>query len=379
MTNRRWCHGHSEEVVTSKKVVTSKEVVTRDQPDVVVQGAAASEDEAAAEEVAPPPAIQVSGLWKRYGDVAAVRGLDFTVAQAETFGFLGPNGAGKSTTISMLCTLVRPTDGAALVQGFDVVSSPAEVRRRIGLVFQQITLDEYLTARENLRLHAELYGVPKAVVAKRTREVLDLIGLWDRRNSLVRTFSGGMKRRLEIARGLLHSPRVLFLDEPTIGLDPQTRAHIWCYINELKRREKVTIFLTTHHMDEAEQCDRIAIIDHGQVVVIDSPTALKASMGKDTIRLRSENDAEVCARLRAHWDIEARVVDDGVSFQVAVGEEFLPTLVSQLGVTIRSISVTKPTLDDVFMSYTGHTIRESEASDGRQRRERRWRRSKARS
>ncbi len=335
------------------------------------------------EEAAPAPtanrtwAIEARKLRKRYGALEAVRGVDFTVATAETFGFLGPNGAGKSTTISMLCTLVRPTGGAAEVNGFDVVANHAEVRRRIGLVFQEVTLDDHLTAMENLRLHAELYGLAKAAIPDRAREVLDLIGLWERRHSLVRTFSGGMKRRLEIARGLLHSPRVLFLDEPTIGLDPQTRAHIWDYINELKRREEVTIFLTTHHMDEAEHCDRIAIIDNGEIVVVDTPQALKASVGKDRVLVRTDDDVDALGRFERLWGIEARVDADGLSFQVPLGEAFLPRLFGELGVPIRSVSVARPTLDDVFMSYTGRTIREAETGDGGRRRVRRWARSKA--
>ena len=187
------------------------------------------------------PAVSVRGLVKRYGDVEAIRGIDFEVAPGETFGFLGPNGAGKSTTIKILCTLLRPTAGTAQVAGYDVVAKRDEVRRNLGLVFQETTLDGYLTAEQNLRFHAELYGVPRAVVPQRLRQVLDMVGLWERRSSLVETFSGGMKRRLEIARGLLHSPRVLFLDEPTVGLDPQTRSAIWRYIEELKRREDITI------------------------------------------------------------------------------------------------------------------------------------------
>src|SRR5271166_4419719 len=223
----------------------------------------------------PAPAISVDGLTKRYGEVEAVRGIDFEVGAGEVFGFLGPNGAGKSTTINMLCTLVRPSAGSATVAGHDVVRERDEVRRNIGLVFQDTTLDGYLTAEENLRLHAELYGVPRELVAGRMREVMEMVGLWERRGSLVNTFSGGMKRRLEIARGLLHSPRVLFLDEPTVGLDPQTRRSIWSYIAELKQQEEITIFMTTHYMDEAEWCDRIAIMDHGEIVALDAPQTLK--------------------------------------------------------------------------------------------------------
>jgi ABC-2 type transport system ATP-binding protein len=233
-----------------------------------------------------PPAVAVSGLAKSYGDIEAVRGIDFEVAAGETFGFLGPNGAGKSTTIKILCTLARPTTGRASVAGHDVVSERDAVRRNIGLVFQDTTLDNYLTGAQNLRFHAELYAVPSAAVEPRMKQVLDMVGLWDRRDSLVSTYSGGMQRRLEIARGLLHAPHVLFLDEPTVGLDPQTRSSIWEYINDLKRREDITIFLTTHYMDEAEHCDRIAIIDHGKIVAIDTPEALKASVGKDRVQIR---------------------------------------------------------------------------------------------
>src|SRR5215470_594658 len=237
-----------------------------------------------------PMAITVAGLTKNYGDIEAVRGIDFEVPVGETFGFLGPNGAGKSTTIKVLCTLARPTSGSAQVAGHEVTAERDAVRRNIGLVFQDTTLDNYLTGAQNLRFHAALYGVPASAVEPRMRQVLEMVGLWDRRDSVVMTYSGGMKRRLEIARGLLHAPRVLFLDEPTVGLDPQTRASIWEYINELKSREDITIFLTTHYMDEAEHCDRIAIIDHGQIVAIDTPEALKASVGKDRVQIHTADD-----------------------------------------------------------------------------------------
>src|SRR4030081_1719900 len=227
----------------------------------------------------PAPAVCVAGLVKRYGEIEAVRGIELEVRAGETFGFLGPNGAGKSTTINMLCTLVRPTAGTARVAGPDVVSERERGPRHIGLVFQDTTLDGYLTAEQNLSLHAELYGVPREAVHPRMRQVMEMVGLWERRQSLVNTFSGGMKRRLEIARGLLHSPRVLFLDEPTVGLDPQTRSSIWSYINQLKAQEHITIFLTTHYMDEAEYCDRIAIIDHGEIIVLDEPDTLKRNVG----------------------------------------------------------------------------------------------------
>ena len=214
----------------------------------------------------PTSAITVRNLVKTFGEVQAVRGVDFEVTSGEVFGFLRPNGAGKTTTINMLCTLTKPTSGSASVAGHDVVTERDAVRRNIGLVFQDPTLDGYLTAEQNLKLHAELYRVESALVAPRMEQVLPMVGLWDRKDGPVATFSGGMRRRLEIARGLMHSPRVLFLDEPTIGLDPQTRRLIWTYIGELKQQEDITIFMTTHYIDEAEWCDRIAIMDHGQIV-----------------------------------------------------------------------------------------------------------------
>src|SRR5215211_3711059 len=309
-----------------------------------------------------PPAVTVRGLEKRYGDVEAVRGIEFDVTAGETFGFLGPNGAGKSTTIGMLCTLVRPTGGSATVAGHDVARERDEVRRNIGLVFQDTTLDGYLTAEQNLRLHAELYGVPRAVVPDRMREVMEMVGLWERRESPVLTFSGGMKRRLEIARGLLHSPRVLFLDKPTVGLDPQTRSSIWGYIRELKEREDITIFLTIHYMDEAEYCDRIAIMDRGRIIVLDTPEALKASVGRDRVQIGTDDDDAAIAALRERFGLEATVAEGLVTFAVERGGEFVPRLFAELGVPIRSVSVSRPSLDDVFMSYTGTTIRDAEAS-----------------
>jgi ABC-2 type transport system ATP-binding protein len=302
----------------------------------------------------------VRGLGRRFGEVEAVRGIDFEVAAGETFGFLGPNGAGKSTTINMLCTLVRPSAGAAAVAGHDIVRERDAVRRNIGLVFQDTTLDGYLTAEQNLRLHAELYGMPRASIAPRMGQVLEMVGLWERRRSLVNTFSGGMKRRLEIARGLLHSPRVLFLDEPTIGLDPQTRSSIWSYITQLGQAEEITIFLTTHYMEEAEYCERIAIIDRGEIIVLDTPEALKRSVGKDRVQIHTEDDPAAIAALRERFGIEATVAEGRVTFGVARGEEFVPQLFAQLGLPIRSVSVSRPSLDDVFMSYTGTTIRDAE-------------------
>jgi ABC-2 type transport system ATP-binding protein len=309
-------------------------------------------------------AVAVTALTKRYGDLVAVDAVDFDVAAGEVFGFLGPNGAGKSTTINMLCTLVEPTSGSATVAGFDIVRRRDDVRRNIGLVFQDPTLDQYLTADQNLRMHAELYGVPRAMLRDRLTQVLEMVGLSERRSALVSTYSGGMKRRLEIARGLLHAPRVLFLDEPTVGLDPQTRSSIWRYINDLRRREDITIFLTTHYMDEAEYCDRIAIMDHGRIVVTDTPEALKASVGKDRVQITTADDDAAVAALADRFELTATIAEGQLTFAVTSGEQFVPRLFAELGVPIQSVSVSRPSLDDVFMSYTGTTIRDAEAAQG---------------
>jgi ABC-2 type transport system ATP-binding protein len=310
-----------------------------------------------------PPAIEVEDLVKSYGDVDAVRGVSFTVAPGEVFGFLGPNGAGKSTTINMLCTLAQPTSGAARVSGFDVVTQRDDVRRHIGLVFQDPTLDVHLTAQQNLRLHAELYGIDAGVIPARMDQMLEMVGLADRRDQPVMTFSGGMKRRLEIARGLMHSPRVLFLDEPTIGLDPQTRSSIWRYIRALQESEGTTIFMTTHYMDEAEFCDRIAIMDRGEIVVLDTPGALKAGVGADRVVLGTADDDAALAELRDRFGIEASLAEGAVTFHVADGEGFVPRLFAAwdpAGPAITSVAVSRPTLDDVFLRYTGTTIRDAE-------------------
>jgi ABC-2 type transport system ATP-binding protein len=313
------------------------------------------------------PAISVSGLTKRFGDFEAVKGVSFEVGAAEVFGFLGPNGAGKSTTINMLCTLIKPTSGEGRVAGHDIVKERDDVRRNIGLVFQDPTLDGYLTAAQNLKLHAELYGVPSELVAPRMEQVLRMVGLWDRKNGPVRTFSGGMRRRLEIARGLMHSPRVLFLDEPTIGLDPQTRRSIWSYIRELQEHEEITIFMTTHYMDEAEWCDRIAIMDQGEIVALDSPETLKAGVGTDRVTIQTDDNDAAMLALRERFGVEPQILEGAVSFGVAEGEQFVPRLFAELDLPIRGVSVSRPTLDDVFMSYTGSTIRDAEEDPSKMR------------
>ena len=311
--------------------------------------------------ISPAPVIDIRGLVKRYGDVEAVSGIDLQVQSGELFGFLGPNGAGKSTTIKILCTLVLPTEGEARVAGLDVRTQRAAVRRHIGLVFQEPTLDEYLSAEQNLRFHAAIYGMPRRIISSRIEVVLELVGLSDRRRSLVRTFSGGMKRRLEIARGLLHSPRVLFLDEPTIGLDPESRLTLWRYVDELRQREDITVFLTTHYMDEAERCDRIGIVNHGRMVALGTPAELKAGVGDDRVRVRTSDNDMAVRSIRKALGVEA--VNDGDALLVTVndGEAFIPRLF-EIGINVQSVSVSRPTLDDVFMAHAGRRIGDQEAA-----------------
>ena len=305
--------------------------------------------------------IEAKGLVKRYGEVEAVRGIDLEVKAGEIFGFLGPNGAGKSSTISMLCTLLLPTAGTAQVAGIDVVRDPARVRQRIGLVFQDPSLDDQLTGRENLEFHAFIYNVPAAQRARRIDKMLTLMELTERAGSLVRTYSGGMKRRLEIARGMLHEPQVLFLDEPTLGLDPQTRRSIWTHLNELRARTQITIFMTTHYMDEAEFCDRIAIIDRGQVVALGTPDQLKALVGGDVVTMTSSKPDVAAEEIQRLLRV-APIRDDGsLRMEVKDGKKFVPRLVRELTVPVDTISLRRPSLDDVFIKLTGHAIRDEEA------------------
>jgi len=306
--------------------------------------------------------IEVKNLTKKFNGLTAVDDVSFEVKKGEIFGFLGPNGAGKSTTINMLSTILSPTEGEAFINKFNVLSQKDEVRKSIGLVFQDPSLDDRLTAEENLRFHAKLYGVPSNEFQKRKQEVLEFVDLWDRRDDIVKNFSGGMKRRLEIARGLLHYPAVLFLDEPTIGLDPQTRAHLWDYILRLKREKEMTIFMTTHYMNEAEYCDRIAIIDHGKIVASGTPRELKKQVGGDIIRMSSAQKQKLKRELEERYKKEIKEEDGTLQLEVADGEKFLPRLFNELDTKIDSIELRKPTLDDVFLSLTGRKIREEEAS-----------------
>ncbi len=307
--------------------------------------------------------VEVKGLTKKYGQLEAVRGIDLVVEAGEIFGFLGPNGAGKTTTISILCTLVRKTSGDARVAGLDVDADPSAVRSRIGLVFQDPSLDAQLTGRENLELHGQIYGVPGALRRQRIAELLEMVELGDRANSLVQTYSGGMKRRLEIARGLLHHPEVLFLDEPTLGLDPQTRNHIWEYLRALRKREGVTLFMTTHYMDEAEFCDRIAIIDKGQIVALGTPGELKSRVGGDVITITSGDSGAVAGEIERLFALKPLVDNGSLRIEVPDGAAFLPRLVRELPMPLDTVTLRRPSLDDVFLKLTGHAIRAESAGD----------------
>ncbi|MFZ5649573.1 MAG: ATP-binding cassette domain-containing protein [Bacillota bacterium] len=306
--------------------------------------------------------IEVRQLQKKYKSITAVEDVTLEVGGKEIFGFLGPNGAGKSTTIKMLATLIKPTAGSASIAGFDIVRQPNQVRQSIGLVFQETTLDERLTAAENLYFHGMLYNVERRTFDRRMAEVLEMVELADRKNSQVKTFSGGMKRRLEIARGLIHHPGVLFLDEPTVGLDPQTRNRIWTYIHKLRNTKSITIFMTTHYMDEAEHCDRIAIIDHGKIVALDNPANLKKMVGGEIITLLASEKEEARRMIGEKFGLPARDSGDALQVEVDGGETFIPALVGLLGDRVHAVSLHKPTLDDVFIKLTGRDIRE-EAPD----------------
>lgn len=324
-------------------------------------------------------AIQTSNLTKKFGPLAAVDSVSLSVPQGQIFGLLGPNGAGKTTLISMLVTMKKPTSGSASVNSFDISHKPDDVRKSIGIVFQDPSLDEELTAYENLELHAAMYGVEKKDRESRIREVMEMVELTDRINSIVKTFSGGMRRRLEIARGLLHYPKILFLDEPTIGLDPQTRSHIWEYVKKLKAQHGITVFLTTHYMDEADSlCDRVAIIDQGRIIAEGTPSSLKSSLGGDTITIETGKATALCSLLK---DFGCRGVPTPHNGQLTLsiddGEKKIPKIIAlagKEGIPISSVSLHKPTLDDVFLHYTGRTIREEEATakDSMRMRRRAW-------
>jgi ABC-2 type transport system ATP-binding protein len=312
-------------------------------------------------------AVQVERLTRDFDDLRAVNEVSFGIASGRIFGLLGPNGAGKSTTLAMLSTLLQPTAGTAWVNAFDIRTQPEDVRRSIGIVFQDQSLDEELTAYENMDMHGRLYHVPRALRQRKIGEMLELVGLADRAKDLVKTYSGGMRRRLEIARGLLHEPTVLFLDEPTLGLDPQTRNHLWTYIAALNREKQVTIIVTTHYMEEADRlCDEVAIIDHGRIIASDTPAALKRQIGGDVVAIQTTDDARVLPFLEALPAVKGAEIRDGaISVKVDQADRHIAELVTacgQDGVSVTSLAVHKPTLEDVFLHFTGRTIREEEAS-----------------
>jgi len=318
--------------------------------------------------------VETRSLTKTFGTVNAVNDISFVIKSGEIFGFLGPNGAGKSTTIMILTTLLKPTSGQALVFGFDVMTQAKQVRQSIGYVQQESTVDEYLTGRENLVLQARLNHIPKEQINKRIDDVLELIELSDRQNDPVVTYSGGMRKRLDIAGGLLHHPKVLFLDEPTVGLDIQTRRKIWEYIKKIHKEFEMTIFLTTHYMEEADQlCDRIGIIDHGKIQVIDSPENMKNAMGNEVISLIFENGNSNDFLSQLHKiDLIKKINADNNKLTIftSKGTEVIPKIFqisSDLQIKIISLSLTQPTLDDVFISYTGREIRDEDTGFNRKR------------
>lgn len=306
--------------------------------------------------------ISVKKLTKRFKNLTAVNEVSFNVNEGEIFGFLGPNGAGKTTTINMLCTLLSPTSGEAVLNGYDVTKNRNKVRQCIGLVFQDPSLDDWLTAKENLEFHAMVYNIERKIAKKRIDEVLEIVELKDRKNDLVLNFSGGMKRRLEIARGLIHYPKVLFLDEPTLGLDPQTRNRVWEYIRDLKEKENITIFLTTHYMDEAENCDRIAIIDVGKIIAMDTPINLKKRVRGDIITVETSDNRSLNEELKKKKVKNIIFYNNKIQFEVYDSEKFIPKFIKESKEEVISISARRPTLDDVFLSLTGRKIREETVS-----------------
>ncbi|MBB5253838.1 ATP-binding cassette domain-containing protein [Sulfurisphaera ohwakuensis] len=313
--------------------------------------------------------IKAINLTKKFGNFVAVDHINFEVYDGEIFGFLGPNGAGKSTTIKMLTTVLKPTEGTAIVNGYDIIKEPAKVRQSIGVVPQEYTADEDLTGWENIMMMAGLYGIPKSVAEKRAKELLEMVELTYAANRKVSTYSGGMRRRLEIAMSLVSRPKVLFLDEPTIGLDAQTRAAIWQYIRKLKEEYDMTIFVTTHYLEEADMYgDRIAIIDKGKILAIGSPKELKERIGGDVISLQTNNDEKaltVLSNLFTDGILEVKKFQDGIRIKVKNGEEKAPEILEVLmknGIKVTRMSITEPTMDEVYMEITGKSLRDEEAS-----------------
>ncbi|MEN8263957.1 MAG: ATP-binding cassette domain-containing protein [Nitrospirota bacterium] len=310
------------------------------------------------------PIIKVENLTRRFGNITAVDNASFDVEEGTIFGFLGPNGAGKTTTINILCTLISATSGRASISGYDCSRQSSEVRKSIGIVFQDTTLDKDLTAYENLMFHAYLYKVKRSDIKERVHEALHLVDLYERRNDLVKKFSGGMKRRLEVVRGLLHRPRVLFLDEPTLGLDPQTRASLWDFIADLPRRHNITVFMTTHYMEEAEVCNRISIIDNGKIITTGTPDELKKTMGGDVIYVRTSDNKKARLEIERLFKLEVMDKNGELYFTSSRGDACIPEIIKTIGETVLSVRLQRPTLNDVFLKMTGRGIRENGASSG---------------
>ncbi len=311
------------------------------------------------------PIIIVKDLTKSFKNTTAVDGISFEVEKGTVFGFLGPNGAGKTTTINILCTLLSPTSGTALIDGDDCVKRSAEVRKKIGIVFQDNTLDKELTAYENLLFHSYLYSVPKRERRERIEDALHFVGLYERKGDPVKKFSGGMKRRLEVARSIIHQPRVLFLDEPTLGLDPQSRTNLWEFISKLPEQQGVTIFMTTHYMEEAEICNKIAIIDNGKIIAQGSPEELKKMVGGDVIYLKTRDDASAIRDLRTLFHLDAERLNGELFITVSGGgDACIPKLIGALGDRVISVRLQRPTLNDVFLKLTGKDIRPETISGG---------------
>jgi len=306
--------------------------------------------------------IKVENLTKKFNGITAVDNISFEVEEGTIFGFLGPNGAGKTTTINILCTLLSPTSGRAYIAGHDCMKGSAEVRKAIGIVFQDTTLDKDLTAYENLIFHAYLYNVPKDEMKQRVSDVLRFVGLYERRDDLVKKFSGGMKRRLEVARGLIHRPRVLFLDEPTLGLDPQSRTNLWEFITDLPKKHNVTIFMTTHYMEEAEVCNRIAIIDKGKIIATGSPEELKRMVSGDVVYIRTADNMNAKQEIEKLLNTPVAEKEGELYMTCDMGDTCIPEMMRKIGEKVISVRLQRPTLNDVFLKLTGKAIREEEAS-----------------
>lgn len=308
------------------------------------------------------PIISVKNLSKTFDGITAVNDISFEVEEGTIFGFLGPNGAGKTTTINILCTLLHPTSGSASIAGHDCMKQPSDVRKAIGIVFQDTTLDKDLTAYENLIFHAYLYNVPKKEMRDRVDDTLKFVDLYERKNDLVKKFSGGMKRRLEVARGMIHHPRVLFLDEPTLGLDPQSRTNLWDFIKRLPENHNVTIFMTTHYMEEAEVCDKIAIIDNGKIISLGSPDELKKIIGGDIVYVQTTDNANAKKEIESLLGLTVTEKEGEIYMTCTMGDTCIPEMIRTIGEKVISVRLQRPTLNDVFLKLTGKAIREQEVS-----------------